>query len=98
MKPVFIKRYFWDIEFAKLNLKKKKSFVISRLLDKGDLKAAKWVDEFYSQEDIKSALQNSRNFSLKSASFWALVYKVPLSKVKCLQKPYQAIRRALWPY
>lgn len=96
--PKSLHRYFWDVDVKKLDPEKKPYFVISRLLDKGNVEAVKWVKDYYEDNLIKETLQNYRDFSLQSASLWALIYKVPLTKVKCFQEPYYSTRRTLWPY
>ena len=96
--PKHLRHYFWDINVDKLDPEKKPYFVISRLLDKGNVEAVRWVRKQYSEDKIKKTLINYRDFSLKSASFWALIYKLPLEKLKCFQKPYLKMRKELWPY
>ena len=41
--PETFKRFFWDVHFETLSPKEKPYFVINRLLDKGNLDAARWV-------------------------------------------------------
>jgi hypothetical protein len=96
--PKSLHQYFWDVDVKKLNPDKKPYFVISRLLNKGNVEAACWVDGHYNRKLIKDTLQNYRDFSLRSGSFWGLIYKVPLSKIKCFQEPYRTSRKTLWPY
>lgn len=96
--PKSLHRYFWDVNVEKLDPKKKPYFVISRLLDKGDIEVARWVKDNYDDDLVREVLQNYRDFSLKSASFWSLIYQVPLNKVKCFQEPYLSMRKKHWPY
>jgi hypothetical protein len=96
--PKSLHKYFWDVDVKKLDPEKKPYFVISRLLDKGNIEAVKWVRENYEDDLVRETLQKYRDFSLKSASFWALIYKVPLDLVKCFQEPYLSIRKTHWPY
>jgi hypothetical protein len=91
-------QYFWDVDPKKLNPQKKPYFVISRLLDKGNIEAARWVRKRFDDELVKEVLQKYRDFSLRSASFWALIYQVPKTQVKCLQEPYLSMRKKHWPY
>jgi hypothetical protein len=39
--PKELYRFFWDVDVAKLDPAEKPYFVINRLLDKGDIKAAR---------------------------------------------------------
>lgn len=96
--PAEFKCYFWDVDFESLNPTKKSIFVINRLLDKGDVKATKWIRQNFPEELIEKSLTQLRDFSPKSATFWATVYKIPLEKVKCLQEPYLSTQRKLWPF
>lgn len=96
--PKSLSQYFWDVDIDKLDPQKKPYFIISRLLDRGNLEAVRWVRSHYPSKIIKETLQKYRDFSLKSASFWSLVYQVPQGKVKCLKEPYRSMRKKLWPY
>ncbi|KKP65341.1 MAG: hypothetical protein UR63_C0057G0004 [Candidatus Roizmanbacteria bacterium GW2011_GWC2_35_12] len=96
--PKYLHQYFWDVDVEKLDIEKYPYFVVSRLLDKGNIEAVRWVKKNFNYNLVKKTLINHRDFSLKSASFWALIYKVPLTKVKCFQEPYLAMRRTHWPY
>lgn len=96
--PPSLHHFFWDVDVTKLDPEKKPFFVISRLLDKGDVEAVKWVRKNYNTESIRETLENYRDFSLQSGSLWALIYQVSLKKVKCFQEPYRNTRKTLWPY
>ncbi|GAB4218620.1 MAG: hypothetical protein Fur009_0200 [Candidatus Microgenomates bacterium] len=96
--PKYLYIYFWDVDVKKLDPKKHPYFIIARLLDKGNIKAVRWVRRNFSEEEIKETLKKYRDFSLKSAYFWSLIYKVDSSQIKCLQEPYRTMRKTLWPY
>lgn len=59
--PEELKKYFWDTEFNKLDIKEHKNYIISRLYCYGDLKAIRWVNKTYKKEEIKEVARNSRN-------------------------------------
>lgn len=96
--PENLYQFFWDVDPKKVNPSEKPYFVIQRLLDKGNVEAVRWVRKNFATEDIEETLKKYRDFSLKSASFWGLVYHVPLSQIKCFQEPYLTTRKTLWPY
>lgn len=96
--PKKLWKYFWDVNVKKLNPAEKSYFVISRLLDKGNIQAIQWIRDNFSDEEVKDTLKNYRDFSLRSGSFWGLIYKVPLSQIKCFREPYRTTRMTLWPY
>lgn len=96
--PKSLHRYFWDVDVAKLDPKKKPYFVINRLLDKGDLEAARWVRKNYDEEQIRKTFKKMRDFNVKVGSFWSLFLNIPKNQVKCLQPSYLKMRRMHWPY
>ena len=64
---------FWDIDPAKIDLRKNKAYIIERILETGDDKAVKWLFGAYSREEIKETLAGSRRISRKSSSYWAMI-------------------------
>lgn len=89
--PSFLKEYFWDVDFHKLDLKKSRIFILKRVLDRGDTKAVKWLSKHYNKEDIKNLLLTTRDLSSKTANFWTIILKIDPGQVPCLQKPYSRI-------
>ena len=96
--PKYLHQYFWDVDVEKLDIEKYPYFVVSRLLDKGNIEAVRWVKKNFNYNLVKKTLINHRDFSLKSASFWALIYKIPKEEIKCFQEPYRTVHKTLWPY
>lgn len=96
--PEFLKPYFWDVKFEGLEVDRSAEFIINRLLDKGGWQAAKWVEITYPKELVQKVLRTNRDFSLRNATFWGLIYGVPEPQIKCLSEPYRTMRKTLWPY
>lgn len=96
--PKFLKRYFWDVDFEKLNIGKYNFYVIRRILEYGDEKAIRWMNSHFKRDEQIKALCATRDISLRSAHFWALIFGVPRRRVKCLQKRYLVMRKQFWPY
>ena len=96
--PEFLRPCFWDVNFSNLTVEGNSEYIINRLLDKGNLEAVLWVRQAYPAELVRKVLTTYRDFSLKSASFWGLIYDVPKSEIKCFQEPYHTMRKMLWPY
>ncbi len=96
--PDHLKRFFWDTDISRIDIRKKPLWLVARILDKGDIQAIDWLRQTFSDDDIRQTLTSSRDVSLRSASFWARIYGVPLSEVKCFQEPYRSQRKQLWPY
>jgi len=96
--PKSLHRYFWDVDIDKLDPKKKPYFIISRLLDKGNIEAVQWVRKNYRDQQVKETFTKIRDFNQKVGNFWTLFLKIPKNQVKCLQPSYLKMRRTHWPY
>lgn len=93
--PSFLKQYFWDVDFGKIDFAKSKAFILKRVLDRGDSRALEWLFQHYTRDDIKNLLLTTRDLSPKTANFWATYLNIDHSKVPCLQKPYARIQFGL---
>lgn len=96
--PKSLYRYFWDVNVKKLNPSEKYMFVINRLLDKGNLDAARFVVKNYHIDDIRKTFETIRDFNVRVGTFWSTILDIPVTKVKCLNPHYLKMRRQLWPY
>jgi len=96
--PSGLKKYFWDLEFEKIDVKAYPRDVLTRLLEYGDEKAINWMKRNFTKKQITDVLFHFRIVSPKSANFWALIFGIDRKRVLCLQKPYLEIRRRHWPY
>ena len=54
--PQFLKKYFWDVDFSKLDKEMYASFIIERILEEGDEKAAEWMRDNLDIAQIKNLL------------------------------------------
>ena len=89
--PEFLRPYFWDVAFEKVNIQQNPKFVLKRIIDRGDTKAFLWAMERFNTQDIQELITSSRDLSRKTANFWALVLNIDPKRVPCLQKPYSRI-------
>lgn len=96
--PKFLKKYFWDVEFEKIDLRVRSQYVLARLLEYGDEKAISWMKINFTKHQIEDVLFHYRSVSPQSANFWAVIFNINKKKVLCLQKPYLEIRKRHWPY
>ena len=96
--PEFLKKYFWDVEFKKIDLEKNKIYVLRRILNYGDEKAVTWMYKNFKKPEIKNVLSNFRGYSQKSANYWALILDIPKEEILCLKKRSLREPRTFWPY
>lgn len=95
--PKFLRKYFWDVDFRKLDLDKSRFFILRRILEFGDERATVWMNRNFSRGEISKLFSFAR-LEPKSANFWALILGIKKENVLCLKKRYLAIRRKIWPY
>lgn len=93
--PKFLRSYFWDVDFDNLEVKKHASFVIKRVLDRGNLRDIRWLVKIYGKAAIKKVVMSTRDLARPTCNFWADVLGLDKSKIPCLQKPYFPIHFGL---
>lgn len=96
--PEFLREYFWDVEFDKINFKNRKVYILKRILEYGNEKAITWMWKNFKKSEIKDTLSNFRGYSLKTANFWAFVLNIKKENVKCLNRSFQETQKQFWPY
>jgi len=72
MLPGFISKYFWGDDLRELNMAKHKKYISNTILEKGNLKAVKWLTSKVSKKELKKNL--SKKMSPKSRNFWQLYF------------------------
>lgn len=92
------RKYFWDTDSEKLDSVKNDGYIASRLLEYGDIEAARWLLKSISEEVIKKAVRRSRELSPKSRRFWNIFFRVPLKQQLWLKKSLPQTPKKLWPY
>ncbi|OGM13843.1 hypothetical protein A3A76_05010 [Candidatus Woesebacteria bacterium RIFCSPLOWO2_01_FULL_39_23] len=89
--PKLLKKYFWDIDFEKLDANKNSFLLIKRVLDRGKTTDIKWLISHYGTEKIKDVVTTTRDLSRPTGNFWRLIFGLSPDQVPCLQKPYSPI-------
>src|SRR3989344_2647263 len=96
--PLFLTKYFWDVDFLKLNRNSHSQFIIERVLEYGDERAVKWLFKYFKKSELKEALEKKRNISPLSANYWGLILDVPKNKILCLRNQSQNKLQKTWLY
>ena len=68
--PSHLKSIFWDVDSRGLNARKHGSFIISRVVEKGNCADVAWLKRKYPLAKIKSVVRGSHNVSAKTKNFW----------------------------
>ncbi len=96
--PEFLRKYFWEVKFEDLDLRKSRVYILRRILEDGDEKAVVWLRKNFKKAEIKNVLINYRGFSRKSANYWAITLDLPKEEVRCLNKLSPKEQKTVWPY
>lgn len=96
--PGFLEKYFWDVDFSRLNKEDYTSFITERILEYGDERAIRWLFQNFTKSEIKKILKKRRNISPLSANYWSLVLEVPKNQILCLQRQFQKKPQKTWFY
>lgn len=94
--PQEFHHYFWDINAAKLNPAEHPKYVINRLMNIGNVAAIRWMRRSFPQDLIIETVKTMRDFSSKTAMFWAHFYSIQKEEIQCMQEPYRSMRRTFW--
>jgi len=85
--PRFLKLYFWDTDFTRVNARRSEFYLIERIIEYGDDLAIHWLRQNYTPAQIAGVVQVSRAISPNTANLWSLVLNIPRRKIKCFSKP-----------
>lgn len=96
--PGFLKKYFWEVDFDKLDFKEKREYVALRLLEYGDADALRWLFRNIPKRKIEEVIKKRRGLSPRSLYFWSSFFNINPEKILCLKKSYQKRQKSLWPY
>lgn len=96
--PSSLYKFFWDVDAPAVNPREHPTYVIARLLDKGNLEAARWVLASFPRGTIVQTLRTVKDFSPWNGTFWAHYLEIKKEDVACLRPSYRQMRKQLWPY
>lgn len=96
--PSFLKQYFWDVDFEKVNQDKSDTYITERLLEFGNIKAIRWLLKTYGKNLIKKVIMTRRGISPKTANFWGIMLNVPKSQILCFKKGFPNPPTRIWNY
>jgi len=67
--PSYVKKYFWEVDADKLDLNKRKVYILKRLLEYGDPQTISWAWKVFSRKIWLEALK-SKEVSMMTKNFW----------------------------
>lgn len=72
-KNILTPSTFWDVDLNLLDAEKDKDFIIVRALERGTDLEIMHIESTHSQQEIISALENTRGVSKKTINFYKTV-------------------------
>lgn len=94
--PKFLKKYFWEIDFDKLDFNKRIEYITLRLLEYGDVEAIRWLFRNIPKRKIREIIMNQRGLSPRSLYFWSYFFNINPGKILCLKKSYRKRQKSHW--
>lgn len=77
--------FFWDVRAVDFDYKAYPEYTISRILELGNVEAVSWMQQIFTQPEITKVLRSEHRLSAKSATYWALIYRIPPGEVAALR-------------
>ena len=96
--PIFLKRYFWDVDLAQLDVEQHSRFIIERILERGRQEAIRWMRKVFSPLQITHVVMTSKNLSPRSANFWSFIFHFSKNQILCLKKSFREKQKLIWKY
>jgi len=81
--PQDLESLFWDCDFASVRLDKHRSFVIRRVLDRGDWDAITWLRRTVGDAAIRDwfIARKGRGLDPRKLRFWEVILELPTDAV-----------------
>lgn len=87
IKSLFRSTMFWDAN--EIDPELNAGYVISRVLDYGDIEDIQVLKRVYSNDRIRDVVRKRRGLFPKTGKYWAVKFNIPFQEVACLRKYYQ---------
>ena len=87
VKSTFRSSLFRDAD--EIDADKHAAYVITRVLDYGDVEDVRKIRKLYPDEKIIETIRTRRGMFPKTGKYWAIRFNISFSEVPCLKKYYQ---------
>ncbi len=92
-KPILDKRFFWDVDFNKIDYDKNPGWIIVRIFERGDIADIRKIRRYYGDRLIRSEIVKAKFIEEESLQFLSAIYQIPKEKFRCYkQKQLRGIR------
>jgi hypothetical protein len=76
-------RLLWDANTAELDAYKHKSYLVSRVLNRGGLADLKAIFKFYTEDELRAAVLESNTLNQKAMYFMSISLQIDIKQFKC---------------
>lgn len=89
-------RLFWDTDVTKLDPQKHSSYIIERVVSRGEWDDWKNLLDFYGHEQIRHVVISLRHLDAKTHHFLAMYFNCPLESFRCYTQ--KQLNHGHWNY
>jgi len=89
------KNLFWDVNVESLDTSKDKNFIISRILELGDIPDTKELFKIYTKDEIVDTITVTKLISAKTANFFKKILNIS-DPILCLSPSFRKTHNELW--
>ena len=68
--PLQYKKFFWDVDFNKLDLEKHRKFIMERFLNYGTFDTFKWIFKTFNSKEVEEFIEKKGKYTLSKNSFY----------------------------
>lgn len=83
-KPAFAPKWFWDLDYARIDWQASYKTIIARIIERGKEKEWKELERFYGQDKVKHALKEEivflPDYAIDDASKY---FSIPKEQMLC---------------
>ncbi len=81
---------FWDADFSLLDLEEHASYIVPRVMDRGNLEEVRYLMKKYGKARIKQILVNALSLQNNTISFFSSYYGIPNTDFLSFRKKQHA--------
>ncbi len=85
--PLFSKALFWDTDVSQMDLKKSKSYIIERIVTRGNYKDWQTMLSIYPEQEIEESIIRIKDLDAKTLNFCSFYFDIPKEAFECYLKP-----------
>jgi len=80
---IFSPLCFWDLDRNKLNLDNNKNYIITRVINSGDMEDLRKLFNYYGWDAIKEEVVKIKYLNVKILNWLSCLFKIPYNEFRC---------------